>query len=243
MSTSKGSRRQRKYQRDLGHREALAKKMEAVGFVPLTRPAYLRAFDRFEEKLDRKTGATAKVRDARRKESIIRMCTSSSPAAGSMSRANGVRHIPGSSYRSALYPLSFVPACATQCVFNTPSGLPGSLRTPGLGRQPTRFSAPRVRGLFIPNRSVPARKRSRIYPATSTASLFPRRPSSPSASFATRKNRTSRRGTSRLCLQPDLDPAPQPHNAFSSTISAWHQPASAGPGALHTSSASPNLQP
>lgn len=40
--------------------------MIKVGFVTGTRAAYLRAFDRFEAKLDRKTAQTATVRDARR---------------------------------------------------------------------------------------------------------------------------------------------------------------------------------
>ena len=66
MSTVKVSTKQSKGQRDSAHRRRLQVKMEEVGFVPGTRKAYLRAFDRFEQKLDRKTGATAKVRDARR---------------------------------------------------------------------------------------------------------------------------------------------------------------------------------
>ncbi len=66
MNSSKRSRNGKKGQRDSEHRQRLEEKMEAVGFVPGTRKAYLRAFDRFEEKLDRKTGATAAVRDARR---------------------------------------------------------------------------------------------------------------------------------------------------------------------------------
>jgi len=40
--------------------------MVLVGFVPGTQVAYLRAFDRFEAKLDRKTAMTASARDARR---------------------------------------------------------------------------------------------------------------------------------------------------------------------------------
>ena len=66
MSESEDTTKQGKGQSDSEHRQRLIERMEEVGFVPLTRKAYLRAFDRFEEKLDRKTGATAKVRDGRR---------------------------------------------------------------------------------------------------------------------------------------------------------------------------------
>ena len=44
----------------------LQERMAEVGFVAGTQVAYLREFDRFEKKLDRKTAATATVRDARR---------------------------------------------------------------------------------------------------------------------------------------------------------------------------------
>jgi integrase len=66
MSAAKCNRKQRKDQQDSEDRDRFIERMEAVRFVPGTRKAYLRAFDRFEEALDRKTGATAKVRDARR---------------------------------------------------------------------------------------------------------------------------------------------------------------------------------
>ncbi len=46
--------------------------MIEAGFVGGTRAAYLREYDRFEAKLDRKTGATATVRDARRYLSRIK---------------------------------------------------------------------------------------------------------------------------------------------------------------------------
>jgi site-specific recombinase XerD len=44
----------------------LQERMAEVGYVPGTRLAYLREFDRFEKKLDRKTAAMATIRDARR---------------------------------------------------------------------------------------------------------------------------------------------------------------------------------
>ena len=85
MSNSKGSRKQGKGQRDSEHRQRLQEKMEDVGFVPGTRVAYLRAFDRFEDKLDRKTGATAKVRDARRYLSGLKQKGTSKTAYGNAS--------------------------------------------------------------------------------------------------------------------------------------------------------------
>jgi len=66
MSTKKGNTKRRKGQSDSAHRQRLQEKMAEVGFVPGTQKGYLRAFDRFEEKLDRMTGARASVRDARR---------------------------------------------------------------------------------------------------------------------------------------------------------------------------------
>ena len=60
----KCSRRKREGQKDSGHRDRFQERMIEVGFVPGTRAAYLREFDHFEAKLDRKTGQTAKVRDA-----------------------------------------------------------------------------------------------------------------------------------------------------------------------------------
>ena len=47
-------------------RAGMRQRMGEIGFVPGTRVAYLRAFDRFEATLDRKTSETATVRDARR---------------------------------------------------------------------------------------------------------------------------------------------------------------------------------
>jgi integrase/recombinase XerD len=66
MTVSKGSRKQRKGQSDSDHRQQLQERMAEVGFVTGTQVAYLREFDRFEKKLDRKTAATATSRDARR---------------------------------------------------------------------------------------------------------------------------------------------------------------------------------
>ena len=64
---SKGSRKKRGRQPDSSAiRSRLQERMVEVGFVDGTRAAYLRSFDRFEAKLDRKTAATATVRDARR---------------------------------------------------------------------------------------------------------------------------------------------------------------------------------
>jgi site-specific recombinase XerD len=53
-------------QQDSKHRERLQLEMLEVGFVPGTQAAYLREFDRFEAKLDRKDGGAATVRDGRR---------------------------------------------------------------------------------------------------------------------------------------------------------------------------------
>ena len=66
MRGAKCSRKQRKHQSDSEHRRKFQEKMKSVGFVVGTQTAYLRAFDRFEARLDRKSGATATVRDARR---------------------------------------------------------------------------------------------------------------------------------------------------------------------------------
>ncbi|MFC1451829.1 tyrosine-type recombinase/integrase [Verrucomicrobiota bacterium] len=66
MSESKGSRKQGEGQSDSQHRRQLRERMKEVGFVAGTRVAYLREFDRFEKKLDRKTAETATVRDGRR---------------------------------------------------------------------------------------------------------------------------------------------------------------------------------
>lgn len=85
MSTSKGSRKPGECQRDWAHRQQLQAKMTEVGFVPGTQTAYLRAFDRFEKHLDRKTGATAKVRDARRYLSRLRQKGASKTAYGNAS--------------------------------------------------------------------------------------------------------------------------------------------------------------
>ncbi len=62
----KCSRRKRESQTDSPPRDRFQQKTIEVGFVPGTRAAYVREFDHFETKLDRKTGATAAVRDARR---------------------------------------------------------------------------------------------------------------------------------------------------------------------------------
>ena len=62
----KCSRRKRESQTDSPPRDRFQQKTIEVGFVPGTRAAYVREFDHFETKLDRKTGATATVRDARR---------------------------------------------------------------------------------------------------------------------------------------------------------------------------------
>lgn len=63
---NKRTRKQEQGQSNSEHRSSFQEKMISVGFVPGTQVAYLRAFDRFEAKLDRKTAATASVRDARR---------------------------------------------------------------------------------------------------------------------------------------------------------------------------------
>ena len=83
--SGKSSRKQSKCQRDSEHRRELVKRMEAVGFVPLTRKAYLRAFDRFEQKLDRRTGAQATVRDGRRYLSRLKQRGASKAAYGNAS--------------------------------------------------------------------------------------------------------------------------------------------------------------
>jgi site-specific recombinase XerD len=85
MDKVKRSRKQGKDQSDSEHRQQLVKKMEQVGFVPLTRKTYLRAFDRFEEKLDRRTGATATVRDGRRYLSRLKQTGVSKTAYGNAS--------------------------------------------------------------------------------------------------------------------------------------------------------------
>jgi integrase/recombinase XerD len=66
MDKSKVTTKQRKGQSDSDHRQRLQERMLEVGYVPGTRVAYLREFDRFETKLDRKTAAMATIRDARR---------------------------------------------------------------------------------------------------------------------------------------------------------------------------------
>ena len=85
MSKAKRSTKQGKGQSDSEHRQELVKEMEEVGFVPLTRKAYLRAFDRFEQKLDRRTGATATVRDGRRYLSRLKQTGASKTAYGNAS--------------------------------------------------------------------------------------------------------------------------------------------------------------
>lgn len=66
MDKSKVTTKQRKGQSDSDHRQRLQERMLEVGYVPGTRVAYLREFDRFETKLDRKTASMATIRDARR---------------------------------------------------------------------------------------------------------------------------------------------------------------------------------
>jgi integrase/recombinase XerD len=66
MSESKVTTKQGEGQSDSDHRQRLQERMAEVGFVAGTQVAYLREFDRFEKKLDRKTAATATIRDARR---------------------------------------------------------------------------------------------------------------------------------------------------------------------------------
>ena len=66
MHKVKGSRKQKERQSESEHRQRLQERMKEVGFVAGTQVAYLREFDRFEQKLDRKTGGSATVRDARR---------------------------------------------------------------------------------------------------------------------------------------------------------------------------------
>lgn len=65
MPTVKVTTKQQKRQPDSEHRQRLQEKMEEVGFVPGTQTAYLRAFDRFERRLDRKTAEAASVKEAR----------------------------------------------------------------------------------------------------------------------------------------------------------------------------------
>jgi len=66
MNKSKGTRKASGSQSDSVHRRSLQEQMAQVGFVAGTQQAYLRAFDRFEARLDCKAGATATVGDARR---------------------------------------------------------------------------------------------------------------------------------------------------------------------------------
>ena len=61
MTKAKGNTKQGKGQSDSQHRQQLREQMEKVGFVAGTQVAYLREFDRFEQKLDRKSGANATV--------------------------------------------------------------------------------------------------------------------------------------------------------------------------------------
>jgi site-specific recombinase XerD len=66
MPKAESNSRKNKDQSKSEHREQFQKRMVEAGFVPGTQVAYLRAFDRFEAKLDRKTAQTATVQDARR---------------------------------------------------------------------------------------------------------------------------------------------------------------------------------
>jgi integrase/recombinase XerD len=85
MHSVKASTNRKKSQRDSVHRQQLQEQMAAVGFAAGTQTAYLRAFDRFERKLDRKTGASAKVRDARRYLSGLKQKGGSKTAYGNAS--------------------------------------------------------------------------------------------------------------------------------------------------------------
>ena len=69
-------------QSDSEWRREMQARMAEVGFVAGTQVAYLRAFDRFEGKLDRKTGQTATVRDARRYLSRLKQSGASTTACG-----------------------------------------------------------------------------------------------------------------------------------------------------------------
>ena len=60
------STKNRGVQSDSVSRRGMQARMAEVGFVPGTQEAYLRAFERFETRLDRKTAQTATVKDARR---------------------------------------------------------------------------------------------------------------------------------------------------------------------------------
>lgn len=64
--SEQGSTRRGESQIVSEQREGFQIAMAKVGFVPGTQVAYLRAFDRFEAKLDRKTTMTASTREARR---------------------------------------------------------------------------------------------------------------------------------------------------------------------------------
>lgn len=66
MRETNDSRKCGEGQSDSEHRRQYRNRMGEVGFVAGTQMAYLRAFDRFETELDRKTAASATVRDARR---------------------------------------------------------------------------------------------------------------------------------------------------------------------------------
>ena len=85
MSESKVTTKQGKGQSDSDHRQRLQERMAEVGFVAGTQVAYLREFDRFEKKLDRKTAARAKVRDARRYLSRLKQKGASKTAYGNAS--------------------------------------------------------------------------------------------------------------------------------------------------------------
>jgi site-specific recombinase XerD len=85
MHSVEASRNRKKSQRDSVHRQQLQERMAAVGFAAGTQTAYLQAFDRFEKKLDRKTGSTATVRDARRYLSRLKQKGGSKTAYGNAS--------------------------------------------------------------------------------------------------------------------------------------------------------------
>jgi len=66
MHKSKVTTKRGKGQSDSDHRQRLQERMAEVGYVPGTRVAYLREFDRFEAMLDRKGAQDATLQDAKR---------------------------------------------------------------------------------------------------------------------------------------------------------------------------------
>ena len=66
MHKSKVTTKRGKGQSDSDHRQRLQERMAEGGYVPGTRVAYLREFDRFEAMLDRKGAQDATLQDAKR---------------------------------------------------------------------------------------------------------------------------------------------------------------------------------